>query len=851
MRKVLSFVLVLALVLSSFSMAFAADTKAAVTSLTDIKGIANEDAIQVAFDLGIVTGNPDGTYLPEKAVTRAEFAAMLTRALDIPASALAGYTATSFKDTAGYSWAVPYLAFCQSKGILLGDGAGNVMPGKTITVNEAMTMALRAIGYTANSSLLVGAWPSNYVSIAQNESLYDDVATTTTVDKASAAQIIYNLLTVQKVAVNSDGTTDTLYTDSKKTEASNLLNTNLGCHQIDDAILGSTAGTKYADAIINITEDLGAYGTAYLNDDDELVAFTKDSTALTGKLNDDKDGFEVGDVTYDIDTAGDNTFVSSAAFFKNASVSKNAVGTKITENQIEAFALTNADDGETVTLNVDLSGKTIKDVYSVVGWIATDADLADKSVQDDISDKELGGVDFAQTDDDVIDMNSFELDGVASLDKIAENNVVYVYAENNDATKDIRKVSVGTTTVEGTVEEVDEDGNGGTLTIGGKDYDLAAVPTLAAVTISDFDTDSEGTFYLDINGDIYDFDGTNGAADTFAIVKAATGADSYDNMKIKLYKSDESTSTVYLSEEDPADIDWITKTAVNTVNPTYTTAKVVAGALVGYSLDANGDADTLDVSSFTYATGVDIQSTKVIKTPAATGQTATSRSIDADCVVFTYGASQTTTDSYNTAKLADVDKGTMASPTSIIVNDDGDVVALFIYEGYASTDNDDIYGVINTRTVVKNSDGDEVYKYKGFIGGTAFAYLADDKTGDVKEDAAGFGVYAFTTDASNVITKIARLNDTPADSTKGSENSGVIDHDVQITDLSSDKTVVTTTGGKYTIADDAVVYKYSKSDKEFTVAKLSNLKKEYTVSLYDGKGDDADGIATIVIYYEN
>ena len=102
-------------------------------------GNANQDAIKVAYDLGIVTGNPDGTYLPAKAVTRAEFAALITRALDVPDSALAGYTATSFKDTTGYGWAVPYLAFAQSKGIMLGDGNGNAMPGRTITVNEAMT----------------------------------------------------------------------------------------------------------------------------------------------------------------------------------------------------------------------------------------------------------------------------------------------------------------------------------------------------------------------------------------------------------------------------------------------------------------------------------------------------------------------------------------------------------------------------------------------------------------------------------------------------------------------------------------------------------------------------------------
>ena len=64
MKKVLSFVLVLSLVLSSFSMAFAGET----TGLKDIAGVANEEAITVVNDLGIVTGYEDGTFKAEKAV---------------------------------------------------------------------------------------------------------------------------------------------------------------------------------------------------------------------------------------------------------------------------------------------------------------------------------------------------------------------------------------------------------------------------------------------------------------------------------------------------------------------------------------------------------------------------------------------------------------------------------------------------------------------------------------------------------------------------------------------------------------------------------------------------------------
>ena len=149
MRKVLSFVLVLALVLGSFSFAF---------GLTDIDNSPNKVAIEVNNDLGIITGYTDGTFQGEKAVNRAEFAAMITRALGIPDSALAGYSQTSFKDVSGYGWAVKYLAFCESKGIMLGDGKGNVMPGRTISVNEAVTMALRAVGYVDNSAQLVGTW---------------------------------------------------------------------------------------------------------------------------------------------------------------------------------------------------------------------------------------------------------------------------------------------------------------------------------------------------------------------------------------------------------------------------------------------------------------------------------------------------------------------------------------------------------------------------------------------------------------------------------------------------------------------------------------------------------------------
>ena len=147
MKKVLSLVLTAALVLGSFSMAFAADTKTSTSKLSDISTSANSDAIQVANDLGIVTGYPDGTFKPTQSVNRAEFAAMITRALAIPESALSGYKTTTFKDVKGYDWAVKYLGFCESKGIMLGD-----------TTTGSVTLGAKISGKTIKEVYSVVTW---------------------------------------------------------------------------------------------------------------------------------------------------------------------------------------------------------------------------------------------------------------------------------------------------------------------------------------------------------------------------------------------------------------------------------------------------------------------------------------------------------------------------------------------------------------------------------------------------------------------------------------------------------------------------------------------------------------------
>jgi len=92
----------------------------------------------------IVTGTGDDRFEPERAVTRAEFATMLTRSLRLPAPA----TASPFMDvpaTASYAEAI-HAAY--AAGIVQGTGDGKTFaPNRTITRQEMAVMVLRAYRY--------------------------------------------------------------------------------------------------------------------------------------------------------------------------------------------------------------------------------------------------------------------------------------------------------------------------------------------------------------------------------------------------------------------------------------------------------------------------------------------------------------------------------------------------------------------------------------------------------------------------------------------------------------------------------------------------------------------------------
>ncbi len=96
---------------SVFPSAFAAENTSATEEMTaspaftDIEGHWAEETIIKWKDAGLVNGYPDGTFKPDRHITRAELAKVITLAFD-----LTEVTEYDYRDIPADAWYLPYLA---------------------------------------------------------------------------------------------------------------------------------------------------------------------------------------------------------------------------------------------------------------------------------------------------------------------------------------------------------------------------------------------------------------------------------------------------------------------------------------------------------------------------------------------------------------------------------------------------------------------------------------------------------------------------------------------------------------------------------------------------------------------
>src|SRR5450830_323503 len=120
-------------------------------------------------------GYPDGTFKPDRNVSRAEVAAALTRALGLGWS----NTAPSYTDVPATHWSSGNIQIMKDEGIMLGDTSGTFRPDAFITRAEAATLVLRMLKIAPIQNLVASSfkdvpvtnWAVGYIEAMQKNGL--------------------------------------------------------------------------------------------------------------------------------------------------------------------------------------------------------------------------------------------------------------------------------------------------------------------------------------------------------------------------------------------------------------------------------------------------------------------------------------------------------------------------------------------------------------------------------------------------------------------------------------------------------------------------------------------------------
>ncbi len=101
-------------------------------ALTDIAGYQYEAEIQALYDGGFISGMGDGTFQPEKVLSRAEFSTMIVKALALPEK-----TITTFQDVDASAWYAGFVGAAYDYGMITGRSETLFDPEGDISDNEA------------------------------------------------------------------------------------------------------------------------------------------------------------------------------------------------------------------------------------------------------------------------------------------------------------------------------------------------------------------------------------------------------------------------------------------------------------------------------------------------------------------------------------------------------------------------------------------------------------------------------------------------------------------------------------------------------------------------------------------
>ena len=565
LKKTLAVVLAFAMMLSMGS-AFAYSDVEAGTTVSEAVGILS--------NLEILTGFEDGTFRPDETVTRAQMAAIICRMLGYEDQAQSSMGSTVFADVAADHWASGYVNVAQAQGIINGYGDGNFGPEDKVTYEQAIKMIVASLGYDL-AAARKGGYPTGYLAIASAEGItkkangkVGDAAARSTI-----AVLVYNALEVQLMdqdSWSSDG--DDRYSQTDET----VLSKYLGVTKYE----GVVANTPVTGVAAEGSYDATATPKFSLKDsfywdyeDDKLVKVTHnpgavvcdkvDVNAFLGKSviayigEDDLTGKDTVFAIAESETKNDSFKISATQLVEKGEKYWDVADTvgykKVGSSKI--VDLTLADDATVyvnyvVDSNIDTTAEIVDKTRNggTVEFISNDAD-SDYEVVVITAYKDEAVIESVEEVDGLYKFTTYNNAKLSRIDAEDEDTIAIVYKDGDAATvadlaandtvsyvevaKGFTVYFASSATVTGAVDSYDTEN--GVITIAGEDYEVSVASGITDVTKL---SGEEGTFFLNVDGQIAHNETVASVAGNYALVlasySAASGVDSGEYLQVVL-----------------------------------------------------------------------------------------------------------------------------------------------------------------------------------------------------------------------------------------------------------------------------------------------------------------------------
>lgn len=513
--KGLVFVLVLAM------MVFGLVATASAAGFSDVKAdnAAYNDIMKLNA-LNVVNGYPDGTFQPDKTVTRAEFAKIAVIMAGLKDSAdMMKNNASQFSDVKPGQWYTGWVNVAASQGYLKGYPDGTFKPNANVTAAEAITICVRLLGY---DDRLPGDWPVDYLAKASKLGITDDLnfVASAPATRGLIAQIASETLDEDMVNYDNDKE-DFVAKDPEITLLADAFDDSGLVEEVlvtavkfdDDGYVMVTYDPEAKDVAkseneVTLADDVVVAGVPsafalegrmvdYIMDDDDEVVFVQlqdDVKApVFGKVEKGdydavKGTLEIDDQKYDLN---DEFFVSFSKLFDYGPIENlddtDFVDGKPLANQIEGYKVTlyfNEDN------DVVFIYRTSPDAAMVVDEVDTKNGEIETKTNYVIEDLE-------EDDDYIILKNGAPI----ALEDVKEGDVIYDVYNNGGARNFDRYVVIVDTAVEGKFTKFYEDDDEGV--IGDKKFTFTDPNGKKGLYLEDSDGDE-----IDYN-DIDDLIGSN------------------------------------------------------------------------------------------------------------------------------------------------------------------------------------------------------------------------------------------------------------------------------------------------------------------------------------------------------